>query len=636
MAKMILIHALKILYVIQSASADSIKIQDEKTALEFVVDHDETYKILWNVFYKSAWEYYTNITTENEEKMNRISKNLAGFDKEATRFAQMFEIQKFRNTTLRRQLTQIIERSGPYATNDSELVQKLKRSQSDIQQTYREAYFCLPRMNCLHQEGLEQIMRNSRDSEELMTVWEGWRHVTGSDIRKQFTNLTTYLNKAVQYNGHTDVADWWGKQYEMAYFRNEIARLFRELQPLYQEIHAYVRKRLLMLHGRDLFSRSGHIPAHLLGSLEGGNIHRIYNLLEPYPKAPKVNITKIMIEQNFNISLLYRLAEDFYVSLGLDPLTEEFWERSMFVRPTDRQVLCQPSAWDFGDGEDYRIKACTNIDEDDLEMTHREVGHIVYYQSYKKQPAIFRNGANPAFHDAFANLAALSINTQDHHQKIGFIGPTPEDREQDINYLLKLALEKVAVLPYAFAVDHWRWNVFRGLILPSDYNKEWWNNRCRYEGVSPPVARSSGDFDPAAHFYVTGSIPLIRHFISVILQFQWHEALCKTSGHQGDLHRCNIYGSKAAGKALRKALSLGSSQPWQNVMKILTGQRKLSMTPLLRYFKPLFLWLKDQNKEENIGWARSCPSIIPHLDIPSPMNHPHKYLRYFYVVPSME
>eukprot|EP00105_Crassostrea_gigas_P037018 XP_019921166.1 PREDICTED: angiotensin-converting enzyme-like [Crassostrea gigas] len=343
-----------------------------------------------------------------------------------------------------------------------------------------------------------------------------------------------------------------------------------------------------------------------------------------------------MIEQNFNISLLYRLAEDFYVSLGLDPLTEEFWERSMFVRPTDRQVLCQPSAWDFGDGEDYRIKACTNIDDDDLEMAHREVGHIVYYQSYKKQPAIFRNGANPAFHDAFSNLAALSINTQDHHQKIGFIGPTPEDREQDINYLLKLALEKVAVLPYAFAVDHWRWNVFRGLILPSDYNKEWWNNRCRYEGVSPPVARSSGDFDPAAHFYVTGRIPLIRHFISVILQFQWHEVLCKTSGHQGDLHRCNIYGSKAAGKALRKALSLGSSQPWQNVMKILTGQRKLSMTPLLRFFKPLFLWLKDQNKEENIGWARSCPSIVPHLDIPSPMNHPHKYLRYFYVVPSME
>lgn len=41
--------------------------------------------------------------------------------------------------------------------------------------------------------------------------------------------------------------------------------LFQELQPLYHEIHAYVRKRLRMLHGRDLFSRSGHIPAHLLG-----------------------------------------------------------------------------------------------------------------------------------------------------------------------------------------------------------------------------------------------------------------------------------------------------------------------------------------------------------------------------------
>lgn len=72
MARMIIILVLKILTVIQSAGADSIKIQDEKTALEFVVDHDETYKILWNVFYKSAWGYYTNLTTENEEKMVSI------------------------------------------------------------------------------------------------------------------------------------------------------------------------------------------------------------------------------------------------------------------------------------------------------------------------------------------------------------------------------------------------------------------------------------------------------------------------------------------------------------------------------------------------------------------------------------
>lgn len=50
------------------------------------------------------------------------------------------------------------------------------------------------------------------------------------------------------------------------------------------------------------------------------------------------------------------------MSLGLDPLTEEFWERSMFVRPTDRQVLCQPSAWDFGDGEDYRCSISNDGD----------------------------------------------------------------------------------------------------------------------------------------------------------------------------------------------------------------------------------------------------------------------------------
>lgn len=58
--------------------------------------------------------------------------------------------------------------------------------------------------------------------------------------------------------------------------------------------------------------------------------------------------------QNVNISLMYRLAEDFYVSLGMEPMTQEFWEKSMFVRPSAQPVECGPSTWDFGDGKDYR------------------------------------------------------------------------------------------------------------------------------------------------------------------------------------------------------------------------------------------------------------------------------------------
>lgn len=46
--------------------------------------------------------------------------------------------------------------------------------------------------------------------------------------------------------------------------------------------------------------------------------------------------------------------------------------------------------------------------------------------------------------------------------------------ESDINYLLKMALEKIAFLPFGYLVDQWRWAVFSGRTPPSRYNFDWW------------------------------------------------------------------------------------------------------------------------------------------------------------------
>ena len=42
-----------------------------------------------------------------------------------------------------------------------------------------------------------------------------------------------------------------------------------------------------------------------------------------------------------------------------------------------------------------------------------------------------------------------------------------------------------------------------------------------------------------------------RYFVSYIIQFQFHEALCRLSGHTGQLHKCNIGGSTKAGHKLK-------------------------------------------------------------------------------------
>ena len=61
--------------------------------------------------------------------------------------------------------------------------------------------------------------------------------------------------------------------------------------------------------------------------------------------------------------------------------------------------------------------------------------------------------------------------------------------EYDINFLMSMALDTVAYLPFAYLLDKWRWGVFDGSVSPAQYNTEWWKLRCKYQGIYPPVNR---------------------------------------------------------------------------------------------------------------------------------------------------
>jgi peptidyl-dipeptidase A len=177
-----------------------------------------------------------------------------------------------------------------------------------------------------------------------------------------------------------------------------------------------------------------------------------------------------------------------------------------------------------------------------------------------------------------------------------------ETYKQEINFLMRMALEKIAFLPFAYLLDKWRFAVFRGDITPDQYNTQWWNMREQYQGIKAPVARTEDDFDPASKYHIPSNVPYSRYFLSYIAQFQFHEALCTLSEHEGPLHRCDNYRSKAVGNKLRSALSLGASKPWPEVMDMLTGQSEFKVNSIMQYFKPLIKWLKKADKKYHIGW----------------------------------
>jgi peptidyl-dipeptidase A len=299
---------------------------------------------------------------------------------------------------------------------------------------------------------------------------------------------------------------------------------------------------------------------------------------------------------------MVKYGENFFVSLGFAALPKTFWERSLFIKPADRDVVCHASAWDVDFKDDLRVKMCIQITEEDFRVIHHELGHNFYQRAYNAQPPLFQNSANDGFHEAVGDTIALSV-TPEYLKKIGLIA-TVSPVSGDTDYLLQQALEKVAFLPFGLVIDKWRWEVFSGQVKPDQYNKAWWDLRLKYQGVAPPVARTEADFDPGAKYHVPANVPYARYFLARIYQFQFQRALCKIADVQGPLHRCSIYGNKAAGERLNQMLSMGDSKPWPDELEVLTGERQLDASALADYFAPLKAWLDEQNKKNGypVGW----------------------------------
>jgi peptidyl-dipeptidase A len=448
---------------------------------------------------------------------------------------------------------------------------------------------------------LSDILVKSRDPKELEEAWAGW-HSIAKPLKKDFVRFVDLQNKGARQLGFKDTGALWRSKYDMPpdAFAKEVDRLWEQVRPLYLSLHAYVRKRLRETYGPDVVPEKGPIPAHLLGNMWAQQWGNIEPLVAPRDAGPGFDLTARLKEKKVDELEMVRYGERFFTSLGFEPLPKTFWERSLFVKPKDREVVCHASAWDVDNDNDLRIKMCIEINAEDFTTIHHELGHNFYQRAYRDKPFLFRDSANDGFHEAIGDTIALSI-TPSYLKKIGLIDQEPP-ASSDIGLLLRMALDKIAFLPFGLLVDQYRWKIFSGEITPAQYNKAWWDLRLKYQGIAPPGTRTEDDFDAAAKYHVAANVPYTRYFLAHIQQFQFHRALCQAAGQQGPLNRCSIYASKEAGAKLAAMLSLGVSRPWPDAMEALTGSRQMDATAILDYFAPLQKWLDEQNKGAAIGW----------------------------------
>ena len=516
------------------------------------------------------------------------------------------QAKQFKGTDMDEATTRAIELmlrgSSAPAPNDAKLRTELSEILTDMEGQYGSGEYCNEQGNCRQLQELEGVLANSKDYDELLDVWQGWRTIS-APYRGKYQRFVEIANQGAQDFGYQNLADLWKSGYDMEpqAFTIEARRLWDQVKPFYEQLHCHVRAKLSEQYGADKVPLDGPIPAHLLGNMWSQTWENLYDTMQPYQGVASLDVTAALEQQGYDELKMTKTAEGFFTSLGLPELPESFYKNSMIKKPADRDVVCHASAWDIANGNDPRIKQCVEITEEQLGTLHHELGHIYYYLMYKEQPTIFKGGAHDGFHEAIGDTIQLSM-TPGYLKKKGLIEQVVEGHEATINKQMKLALEKIAFLPFGKMIDEWRWKVFSGEISPEQYTEGWWQLREEYQGIKAPVTRTETDFDPGAKYHIPGNTPYTRYFLSFIMQFQFHKALCGAAGYEGPLHECSIYENKAAGKKLGAMLAMGQSKPWPEAMQALTGQPDMDASAIIDYFAPLNTWLEEQNENRQCGW----------------------------------
>lgn len=553
---------------------------------------------------QAEWVKSTYITDDTEALAALANQRLISANVRYATLATRFDGQDLSGDLKRKLMLLKLAITLP-APSDPALATELTQITARMEGKYGKGSYTRTKADGTEEEldlsDLSRIMATSRDPAELKEAWIGW-HAVGADMRDDYMRYVELGNQGARELGFKDMGAFWRSKYDMPAddFAKEVDRLWEQVKPFYLSLHTYVRNRLRQKYGDDVVPARGPIPAHLFGNMWSQEWGNIYPLVAPAKGGEGIDLTAALLQKGVDPRGMVRYGENFFISLGFPALPQSFWDRSMFTKPGDRDVVCHASAWDIDYVDDLRIKMCIEINGEDFITIHHELGHNFYQRAYADQAFLYRDSANDGFHEAIGDAIALSI-TPAYLKEVGLISEEP-DPSEDIALLLQQAMDKIAFLPFGLVIDQYRWKVFSGEITAENANAEWWRLREKYQGIAPPVARGEEFFDPCAKYHVPANVAYNRYFLARILQFQFHRALCQAAGSTGPLHRASIYGNRVAGEKLETMLAMGLSKPWPDALEAMTGQREIDATAILDYFAPLKAWLDEQNAGQPSGW----------------------------------
>ncbi len=440
---------------------------------------------------------------------------------------------------------------------------------------------------------IDNLLHTTTDLAERRAIWEASK-ASGPALKPGLVDLQRLRNGVARELGHADYFALQMAAYGMT--TDEMVRLneefLRVLRPLYLQLHTWAKYELARRYGQPVPKL---IPAHWLNN----------RWAQDWPDlVPAADLAPYF--KGRSPEWVVRTAEQFFLSLGLPPLPDSFWQKSdLYALPAGdpRKKNSHGSCWSIDLAGDIRSLMNVEANAQWFQTAHHELGHGHYELSYARPgiPPLLRDSANPGFHEAIAELSGAAATQVAYLQQVGVL---PAGFQADETaFLLDDAL--VNTVPFMFwasgTMTHWEADVYARSLPPEQWNARWWQYVRDFQGVEPPAPRGEEWCDAATKTHVNDTPCYYPNYaFATVLRFQLNDYIARNLLHQPP-QRCNYAGHREVGEFLRRIMEKGATEDWHQVLRGATGE-DLSTRAMVEYYAPLLAWLQEQNQGRPIGW----------------------------------
>ncbi len=566
----------------------------QEDAQQYIDGYTDELLSLYYASAEAAWKTNTQIVagdTMNAYESKKADEALAAFmgSVENIEKTRMFLDSKDQLTDLQaRQLEAILYSAGSNPQTVEDLVkEKIKADIAQTETLYGFTYSLDDKEVSTNE--IDNILWDNKDLDTRLKAWEASKEV-GPVLKDGLEYLRDLRNQTVQALGYNDYFTYQVSEYGLTTeeMMDMMEKLYKELLPLYRELHTYARYELAKQYG--VSEVPDYLPAHWAPNRWGQDW------------GPMITVEGIDIDSalaNKSPEWVVKEGEKLYVSLGFPELPETFWEKSsLYPYPPDSSVKKNnhASAWHMDLKNDVRSLMSVEPNEKWFQTSNHELGHIYYYISYTNPdvPPLLRSGANRAFHEAIGSMMGAAALQKPYLIGRGLIDGN--SKSDNIQKLLAEAMDYAVFIPFAAGTMS---NFEKALYvdgLPKDeFNKKWWEIVKQYQGIVPPDERGEEFCDACTKTHINNDpAQYYDYALSYIILFQLHQHIAENILRQ-DPRATDYYGATAVGDFLKEIMRPGATKDWQDVLKDATGET-LNAKAMVDYFEPLVEWLKAQNK----------------------------------------